>query len=153
MPNIRKGNICTFPTHQDTLIFSCLLKLKIPGSLLILSASQPALPRSLLVRVRTVLPHTAAPTTGQPRSQLGLLDTTEVRSSKRVRTAETNLCLQGTLTTMRVTAQDASTEERAILDQRTTKDIEDPHRDCKQEQDPGHVFFRVLGERQQDQSP
>lgn len=44
MPNNRKGNICTFPAHQDVSTFSGLLKLKIPGSSLI--CSQPALSRS-----------------------------------------------------------------------------------------------------------
>lgn len=91
--------------------------------------------------MRTILSHSAAPTTGLPPSQLGLSDTTESQSSKRAWTAERDLCLQDSLSYAESDdAREAGTEERV------SKAIDEPHGDCEQEPDPRRIFFRVLGE-------
>lgn len=97
--------------------------------------------------MRTILSHSAAPTTGLPPSQLGLSDTTGSQSSKRAWTAERDLCLQDSLSYAESDdARDAGTAERAILGQSVSKAIDEPHGDCEQEPDPRRIFFRVLGE-------
>lgn len=97
--------------------------------------------------LRTTLSHSAASARGQPPSQLYLLETTDIWSSERVWTAARNLHLQECLRCHESgNAQGASTEEGAVPDQRTTKAIDEPHRDCKQEWEPWHISSRILGE-------